>query len=284
MSLYLWDTENSPYQSEQLVSNFSKIDQHDHSSGRGIPIQTAGIQNNAITSQLIAPGAVGPTQLSSSVISIITGMIIIWPGASLPGSAGSFLYADGTVYNIAAYPNLYSAIGNTYGGSSTAGTFAVPDLQNNFVLGAGNSYTLASEGGSSSLTLSAAQLPVNAYVDSGHSHIASSSSSVSDPGHTHVLYPYVPGGAVGGSPPNNPSVEWGFWATQLSSDNEIGLIYGDMNQFEVSAGNAAIAATSVSVSTSTSNQTATASISNPVGGNPVTNLPPYIALSYIIKT
>jgi hypothetical protein len=49
MSLTLWNSLSDYYDSSQLVDNFNKIDLHDHTSGKGVKIPTAGIVDGAIT-------------------------------------------------------------------------------------------------------------------------------------------------------------------------------------------------------------------------------------------
>ena len=63
------------------------------------------------------------------------GMISQYAGSTAP--QGWFL-CIGTTYNIVDYPNLFAVIGNLYGGSLGAGTFAVPDTRGLFVAGAGS--------------------------------------------------------------------------------------------------------------------------------------------------
>ena len=63
-----------------------------------------------------------------------------------------WLICNGTSYNITDYPNLYSIIGNIYGGSFSTGVFSVPDYEGAFLRGAGSqtvggiTYTSASIG------------------------------------------------------------------------------------------------------------------------------------------
>lgn len=57
MSLNVWDQLTDPYDHNQLATNWAKVDQHDHSSGKGAQIPTAGIQDGAVTAAKIAPGA-----------------------------------------------------------------------------------------------------------------------------------------------------------------------------------------------------------------------------------
>lgn len=56
MSLSVWDQLTDPYDHNQLANNFAKLDQHDHSSGKGPQVGTPGIQDGAITAAKIAPG------------------------------------------------------------------------------------------------------------------------------------------------------------------------------------------------------------------------------------
>jgi microcystin-dependent protein len=65
------------------------------------------------------------------------------------------LNCDGTAYDIAKYPALYSAIGNTFGSSSP--TFLVPNLSNRVPYGASAGRPLNTTGGTATETLTAAQ-------------------------------------------------------------------------------------------------------------------------------
>lgn len=118
------------------------------------------------------------------------------------------------------------------------GSNGTPDLRNRFVVGAGSTYSVGATGGSADAIVVA------------HSHTATSTSSVSDPGHSHSmggtyqLYGY----------PNVSSV-----FTQISNQNT------------------GSATTGISVSTSTSVASTGSSGTN-------ANLPPYYALAYIMKS
>lgn len=50
----------------QLATNWDKVDAHDHTSGKGVQIPTAGIANNAITSAKIADGAIVNADINAS--------------------------------------------------------------------------------------------------------------------------------------------------------------------------------------------------------------------------
>lgn len=59
MSLRTWDLTTDPYDHDQLADNLSKIDQHDHTPGRGVLIPTEGIADGAITTEKLAAGIAG---------------------------------------------------------------------------------------------------------------------------------------------------------------------------------------------------------------------------------
>src|SRR5687767_5517034 len=58
MGLRSWNTVQDLYDHAQLADNWNKVDQHDHSTGKGVQIPTAGIADNAITAAKIVDGAV----------------------------------------------------------------------------------------------------------------------------------------------------------------------------------------------------------------------------------
>jgi microcystin-dependent protein len=74
-----------------------------------------------------------------------------WPaGVTLPFAGSNvpdgWLLCDGATYNQADYPELYTAIGTTWG-TGGAGTFNVPDLRDRFVQGASATDALGTTGG-----------------------------------------------------------------------------------------------------------------------------------------
>lgn len=174
IGLRVWDLSDDSYDHGELASNWTKVDQHDHTSGKGVKIPRGGIADDAIgPDQLaedsvtsahivdgtiqgsdIAPGAIGITQLSPSARNVVPlGTVIAWYRAtgavSLPTG---WELCDG---------RNWSAVANDMGLSSDT----LPDLRNRFVLGAGGSGPAErSTGGSHTLGLSH-----NHTVDS-HTH------------------------------------------------------------------------------------------------------------------
>jgi len=75
-------------------------------------------------------------QLASAIQKLSTPLGVPIPFMTDMLPAG-YLKADGSTYNIADYPKLGAAFGNTYGGDGTT-TFAVPDLRGYFLRGQDN--------------------------------------------------------------------------------------------------------------------------------------------------
>lgn len=98
---------------------------------------------------------------------LAVGSVVAFASSTLPSG---WLWADGTGdLQQAEYPELFSVLGQTYGGG--AGTFAVPDLRGTFLLGAGAADPIGEKRGALDHSHSASALP--------HSH------SVALPGHGH---------------------------------------------------------------------------------------------------
>jgi len=83
------------------------------------------------------------------------GSIILWPGLDAPEG---WLLCEGDEVSRDDYPELYQAIGTTYG-SASGTTFTLPNLLERFPLGVSSSNALASTGGAKTHTLTTAQIP-----------------------------------------------------------------------------------------------------------------------------
>ncbi|GAA0020831.1 tail fiber protein [Bradyrhizobium diazoefficiens] len=101
----------------------------------------------------------GPGASSASNWLDVAGEIV--PFLSNFAPAG-YLLAAGQVLNIADYPNLYNAIGTTYGGDGVT-TFALPDLTGRTIIGVGTNsigdFQLGTVIGQDTTTLSTSNLP-----------------------------------------------------------------------------------------------------------------------------
>jgi hypothetical protein len=118
------------------------------------------------------------------------------------------------------------------------GSNSTPDLRDKFVIGAGNSYAVGGTGGSA-----------NAIVVS-HTHTAT--STVTDPGHTHLIP-----NTRAGSPNGGSTYIAGAASSPANTDNT--------------------GSNTTGITVSTTNASAGSSGTN-------ANLPPYYALCYIMKT
>jgi hypothetical protein len=173
-----------------------------------------------------------------------------------------FVLTDSSDVTIQTYDNLYGIIGTApspptptpagvivlWSGSIGSipagwvlcnGSNGTPDLRNRFIVGAGSTYSVDATGGSA-----------DAIVVS-HTHTATSTSVVTDPGHVHDL-------SVGGV------------------ETEQGRV-GEGGTSQPSTLQTASATTGITVATTTTNASAGTSGTN-------ANLPPYYALCYIMKT
>jgi microcystin-dependent protein len=169
----------------------------------------------------LAPTAAGGTNNTQIAT---TAFVTTAVAASFP--AGGIIMWSGSVASIPS------------GWALCNGSNGTPDLRNRFVVGAGSTYAVNATGGSA-----------DAIVVS-HTHTATSSSSVTDPGHFH--------------------------ATALAPDNSGGSKPAATNNDNVGTVNTLTATTGITVATSTTVASAGSSGTN-------ANLPPYYALAYIIK-
>lgn len=123
-----------------------------------------------------------------------------------------WLFCDGSSYGTATYPDLFSVIGYSYGGSGTA--FAVPDLRGRVIAGrdmdngsgtAGRLSTITNQGtalaisaGAQTHTLGTAEMPVHHHGTSsllsgttnlvgGHQHSGNVNPTNTDHTHTNIL-------------------------------------------------------------------------------------------------
>ena len=146
----------------------------------------------------------------ASAPSLPTGAIILWSG-SLGSIPSGYVLCDGS--------------------NST------PDLRDRFVIAAGSSYAVGATGGSAD------------SIIVSHTHTAASTSTVTDPGHSHSANSQV----------------YGLYIT------------GGAGNIAYLAGTTGTATTGITVATATTNQSTGTSGTN-------ANLPPYYALAYIMKT
>lgn len=103
-----------------------------------------------------------------------TGQIVLFAG---PYAPAFFLPCDGRTMSISEYPELFSLIGATYGGDAKT-QFNLPDLRSRVALGFGQgwvdpknggggqltAHALGGKGGTETVSLAAAQLPMHTHI------------------------------------------------------------------------------------------------------------------------
>lgn len=126
---------------------------------------------------------------------IYSGAIVSMVSTSTPDG---WLACDGTVVSQTTYPNLYAAIGNTYGnGGEGAGNFRLPNLENALLIAKTNTSGTSSSGThshGSNATLS------SNVLSASHGHTTNFGTNNASFDHGHG---YVDAGANGGTD-NNP--------------------------------------------------------------------------------
>lgn len=137
----------------------------------------------------------------ASTISAPSGAVLSYAGATAPTG---WVLCDGSSLLRSAYPNLFAAIGTTWG-SADAFHFTVPDLRGRTPIGAGTgsgltTRTLAATGGEETHVLVTAEL-------AAHNH------GVTDPGHQHTALGHI-------FLPNGTAPAWTATSTNLGGSNE----------------------------------------------------------------
>jgi len=139
------------------------------------------------------------------------------------------------------------------------GTSGTPDLRNKFIVGAGDDYSVADNGGEAHSTLTTAELP-------GHTHTGTTDL---DGGHSHFV--------ANGDTVNATS-------SPLSASNTVGKNGSQAaTSFNYLIGGTATAATQ-GLTSDEADHTHTFTTASTGDGDAFENRPPYYALAYIMKT
>lgn len=181
-------------------------------------------------------------------VTIPAGTINIYAGASAPDG---WLLCDGSSVSASTYPDLYAAIGTTYGGTSSS--FMLPNLCDNVAVGAGSLYTLGDTGGEATHKLTTTEMPSHNHTQSAHNH------TTADSDNRFITYNYT---ATGGAGVGERKVA----ATSSST------YYAPV-----------VANSKIDYMGAANTSSATPTIASTGGGGAHNNMQPYIALNYIIK-
>jgi len=155
-----------------------------------------------------------------------------------------WLLCDGTAVSRTTYSTLFVLFGTTFGAGNGSTTFNLPNYKNRMPYGA-DTVAIGATGGSAN----------SVVVSHTHTATSTSTSTVTDPGHFHIS-----GFSSGG----------GGTSAYLKAQNAAA---------EVSLVNTSTQTTGVTVATATATTNTTEGVSG-TGAN----LPPYLAINFIIKT
>ena len=115
---------------------------------------------------------VATTAFVSSINSVMSGTIQMWPTASAPTG---YLVCNGTAVSRTTYSALFAIVGTTFGVGDGSSTFNLPNYQDRMPIGVNTiAASVGATGGSATTTLTVPNLP-------SHSH------SITDPGHYHAV-------------------------------------------------------------------------------------------------
>ena len=139
-------------------------------------IQSVGVANLAGSTGLAADAGhvhQGPT---SGVTSI--GMVMMWAGSASNLPSG-WLLCNGQLISTSTYSGLWGVFGNAYPYGGAGGSFAVPNFNDRFPLGAGGGTAPTAGPTGGSTTIAANQLPA-------HTHPATVNEPNGGTGHLHL--------------------------------------------------------------------------------------------------
>lgn len=211
------------------------------------------------------------TILAAAVVP--TGGVMPWAGTGAIAPTG-WAFCTGGALNRVTYSDLFAVIGTTYGIGDGVTTFNVPDLQQRIPVGQGSNsggYLLSSlgdTGGSTTVSLTASQIPTHTHDLGGIPVNLTVSGTATGGSHDHTVEASVDEGVSG--------LPQGF---ELTEDNTA-ITYDATGNGWLSSG----------AHTHTVTGTATGNLSGSTGdGGPTLqglahgNMQPYVVMRYIIK-
>lgn len=210
--------------------------------------------------------------VSSTGAGVPAGSLQAYAGSSAPSG---WLLCDGSAVSRTTYARLYAAIGTTWGAGNGSTTFNVPDLRGRTPIGAGTgsgltARTLAGSGGAETVQLDVTTMP-------SHSHTFTGSSTDSQGSHGHSLSGSVGSGgghshSVGNQTTRGDILAGGGTTTAANGGGSTGSDGGHTHSMSGSADSAG-----------GHSHTSAGSNASTGGGSAHENMPPWRAVTYIVK-
>jgi microcystin-dependent protein len=227
-------------------------------AGSGARVTGAGSQANPYVIETTGEGGGGT--------GFVPGMISAFGGSVAPAG---WLVANGQAVSRTAYSALFAAIGVVYGVGDNSTTFNVPDLAGTFPLGADGSHAIGSKGGAEQATINSGHLPLhNHTINHGHGLSLSGSVGGGNIGGPQESYASVPTAYYDGIDWSLPAGGGGFGGRVMIYNNA--PIAPHTHGLSLSGSVVAHSGNSGSAGTSTP--------------TPIPTMPPYLSVTFIIKT
>lgn len=310
LGLTIWNSEHDKYNYRQLADNWYKVEQHDHSPGKGNLIKTASIADKAITAAKIADGVISQSVQASS---INTDAIVDAAVTRAKIANGSVDYSKldkhsrmpiGTIipwwHPTPTQETLDSLFGIQEGATTVSswvlcdgsvlvsGThdfgddaFTVPDLQNKFILSASDTELPESTGGQNTASLAHTHTMAHTHQVPAHRHALADNCKTGSITHTHSNdHLFIQAAGPGKASSSNFVTKTGTKHRYAKADN-VGNPLASGPQFFTVSGTAGVTSSTngdaAFASGAASNSTTSSSLST------IDNRPSYIAITHIIK-
>ena len=217
------------------------------------------LDNAALTGTPTAPTApfgTNTTQVATTAFvqqAGLTGEIKLWPTAVAPTG---YLLCNGQQVSRTTYAALFAIVGTTFGSGDGSTTFNLPNYTNRMPIGSGGVYALAATGGSKDAIVVAHTHTLSGTTASSGAH----THGISDPGHSHSY--------------NNTIIGGNIYTDHSGNDTQQGYNYPQTS----------ISGTGISIQSGGAHTHTLSGTTDSTGSSGTdANLPPYLAMSFIIK-
>ena len=192
-----------------------------------------------------------------------TGSVIMWPSNTSPTD---WRICNGAAISRVTFVNLFSLIGTTFGAGDGSTTFNLPDYRNRLPYGADTVAIGATGGSANAVVVSHNHGGVTGGQSVTHTHGVSITTGGQSVQHTHDMTKYTGVNASAGT----------AYVGDDSGTGPVGTIATSVNSVDHTH--------NVSGNTATNSVDHTHSIATDGVSGTNANLPPYLALNFIIKT